>query len=59
MHDFFRGPTGLAVSAAAILWGSVSASKLFTTALDMHHQRMLVAYLCSLLYGLFALLAVF
>ena len=37
----------------------VPASKLFVTAFDMEHQQLLVAYPCSLLYGLFALITVF
>ncbi|KRY15710.1 Protein YIPF5, partial [Trichinella patagoniensis] len=55
----FKDTVGLAISAFAVLWCSASASKLFVTALVMNNQWMLVAYPCFLLYGVFALLAVF
>jgi hypothetical protein len=47
------------MTALAILWCSLSASKLFVTALSMDHQQPLVAYPCALLYGVFALLTIF
>lgn len=47
------------VASLAVLWCSQSAAKLFVTALGMQRQQLLVAYPCALLYGLFALLAVF
>uniref|UniRef100_A0A5S6QI09 Protein YIPF n=1 Tax=Trichuris muris TaxID=70415 RepID=A0A5S6QI09_TRIMR len=50
---------GFLFAAAAVLWCSTSASKLFVTALSMDGQRFLVAYPCCLLYGVFALLAIF
>uniref|UniRef100_A0A8C6YZM5 Yip1 domain family member 7 n=1 Tax=Nothoprocta perdicaria TaxID=30464 RepID=A0A8C6YZM5_NOTPE len=40
-------------------WCSLSASKIFTSALAMEGQQLLIAYPCALLYGLFALLTVF
>jgi len=55
----FKGIIGMSISVAAVLWCSLSASKLFVTALSMDSQRWLVAYPCSLLYGVFALLAIF
>lgn len=58
-HKFFSGAIGLLTAGVAVLWSSLSASKLFVTALDMSAQQPLVAYPCSLVYGLFALLAVF
>jgi len=50
---------GVIVTALAVLWCSLAASKLFVTALNMEHQQPLVAYPCALVYGGFALLAVF
>ena len=47
------------VALLAVAWCSLSASNLFVTAFDMEHQQLLVAYPCSLLYGLFALITVF
>lgn len=55
----FKGVLGYTVAAAAVLWCSVSSSKLFVTTLSMDGQRLLVAYPCSLLYCVFALLAIF
>jgi len=55
----FKGIVGLVLAGAAVLWCSFSASKLFVIALTMDSQRFLVAYPCSLLYGVFALLAIF
>ncbi|XP_077983780.1 protein YIPF5-like [Glandiceps talaboti] len=54
-----QGLMGNVVAMAAILWCSLSASKLFVTALAMDAQQLLVAYPCALLYGVFALLTVF
>ncbi|GAB6033270.1 Protein yipf5 [Chamberlinius hualienensis] len=54
-----KGVLGLMVTAVTILWCSISASKLFVTALAMDHQQLLVAYPCALVYGVFALLTIF
>merc|ERR1712136_37149 len=54
-----QGVVGIGLTALAILWCSLSASKLFVTALTMDHQQPLVAYPCALLYGVFALLTIF
>lgn len=54
-----QGVIGTVLTLCSILWCSTSASKLFVTALDMHQQQPLVAYPCALVYGVFALLAVF
>ncbi|CAK5086924.1 unnamed protein product [Meloidogyne enterolobii] len=43
----------------AVLWSGSSSSKLFSIALSMNGQRLLVAYPCVLLYSVFALLAIF
>ncbi|WKY10590.1 hypothetical protein Q1695_002726 [Nippostrongylus brasiliensis] len=55
----FKDAFGYSVSALAVIWCSSASSKLFVTALSMHHQRLLVAYPCVLLYSVFALLAIF
>ena len=49
----------MALAGLTILWCSLSASKLFVTALVMDHQQPLVGYPCALLYGVFALLTIF
>ncbi|KAK3874760.1 hypothetical protein Pmani_022168 [Petrolisthes manimaculis] len=54
-----QGVMGMVLTAAAILWCSVSASKLFVTGLTMDHQQPLVAYPCALLYAVFALITIF
>jgi len=54
-----NGLLGTLLALLAVGWCSISASKLFVTAFDMEHQQLLVAYPCSLLYGLFALITVF
>lgn len=54
-----QGFIGLILTCLAILWCSVSASKLFVTALAMEHQQPLVAYPCALVYAIFALITVF
>lgn len=50
---------GLGWTIFIILWCSMSASKLFVTALSMFNQQALIAYPCILFYGVFALLALF
>jgi hypothetical protein len=54
-----QGAVGSVLTFLAVLWCSTSASKLFVTALNMQKQQALVAYPCALVYGVFALLAVF
>ncbi|XP_055967425.1 protein YIPF7 [Sorex fumeus] len=54
-----QGTFGTVSAMVIIGWCSLSASKIFTSALDMEGQQLLVAYPCALLYGLFALLTVF
>jgi len=53
------GVVGNILAGAAICWCTLSASKLFVTALEMKQQQVLVAYPCSLLYGVFALITMF
>uniref|UniRef100_A0A1I7YCW1 Protein YIPF n=1 Tax=Steinernema glaseri TaxID=37863 RepID=A0A1I7YCW1_9BILA len=55
----FQGVFGYISAGAAVLWCSSSSSKLFTITLAMEGQRILVAYPCTLLYCVFALLAIF
>ena len=54
-----QGWLGTAVAIVAVAWCSISASKLFVTAFNMQHQQLLVAYPCSMLYAVFALITVF
>ncbi|XP_071069371.1 protein YIPF7 [Dasypus novemcinctus] len=54
-----QGTFGTVAALAIISWCSLSASKIFTSALAMEGQQLLIAYPCALLYGLFALLTVF
>ncbi|BFZ15324.1 hypothetical protein BsWGS_18363 [Bradybaena similaris] len=53
------GLVGLVLVSLTVLWCSISASKLFVSALAMDSQQLLVAYPCALVYGVFALLTVF
>lgn len=54
-----QGLLGTVFTAITVLWCSVSASKLFVSALSMDQQQLLIAYPCALVYGVFALLIVF
>ena len=54
-----QGLIGTGVSVLAVIWCALSASKLFITAFNMEHQQLLVAYPCSLLYAVFALITMF
>ncbi|NXJ47704.1 YIPF7 protein, partial [Spizaetus tyrannus] len=54
-----QGILGTLLALFIIGWCSLSASKIFTSALGMEGQQLLIAYPCALLYGLFALLTVF
>ncbi|KAM9477308.1 protein YIPF7 [Clarias gariepinus] len=54
-----QGVIGILLALFVIGWCSLSASKIFTTTLDMGGQQLLVAYPCTLLYGVFALLTIF
>ncbi|XP_051021025.1 protein YIPF7 isoform X2 [Acomys russatus] len=54
-----QGTLGTVSALVIITWCSLSASKIFISALAMEGQQLLVAYPCALLYGLFALLTVF
>merc|ERR1712062_865343 len=54
-----QGLVGLVLTLVTVLWCSISASKLFVSALSMDKQQLLVAYPCCLVYGVFALITVF
>ncbi|XP_062851170.1 protein YIPF5-like [Trichomycterus rosablanca] len=54
-----QGVLGTLLAMFVIGWCSLSASKIFSATLDMSGQQLLVAYPCSLLYGVFALLTIF
>nr|XP_025145890.1 protein YIPF7 [Bubalus bubalis] len=54
-----QGTFGTVSALVIIGWCSLSASKIFTSALAMEGQQLLIAYPCALLYGLFALVTVF
>ncbi|XP_044274337.1 protein YIPF7 isoform X2 [Varanus komodoensis] len=54
-----QGLLGTLLALIITGWCSLSASKIFTSALAMEGQQLLVAYPCVLLYGLFALMTVF
>ncbi|KAF5308820.1 hypothetical protein FQR65_LT00520 [Abscondita terminalis] len=54
-----QGYVGTILTILSIFWCSLSASKLFVTALAMDHQQPLVLYPCALLYGVFALITIF
>ena len=54
-----QGLLGTVCAGVVIVWCAMSASKLFVTAFEMDKQQMLVAYPCSMLYAIFALLTIF
>uniref|UniRef100_A0A0K2U7R6 Protein YIPF n=2 Tax=Lepeophtheirus salmonis TaxID=72036 RepID=A0A0K2U7R6_LEPSM len=54
-----QGLVGNVITGGFVLWCAVSASNLFVLAFRMEHQQVLVAYPCSLLYAVFALITVF
>lgn len=54
-----RTLTGTVVSVVCIFWCTATASRFFETALQMRHQRFLVAYPIGLLYTCFVLIIVF
>lgn len=50
---------GFMCAVLAVMWSSLSASKLFASMSGDAQQRLLIAYPCALLYGTFALIIVF
>jgi len=53
------GVLGLLLTALSVLWCTHSAARMFSSVLQLHNQQLLVAYPCSLLYAVFALVTVF
>ncbi|XP_017030149.1 protein YIPF5-like [Drosophila kikkawai] len=54
-----EGTFGIILTIFAVLWCSISASKLLATAFDMDNQQWPIAYLCAMLYGGFALITLY
>lgn len=54
-----EGPLGLSLAGLAVLWSTLSASRLFITMSGDAEQRPLIAYPCALVNGIFALIVVF
>lgn len=54
-----RGVVGSVLTGLSIFWCTWSAAKMFVHVLQMQDQRLLIAYPCMLLYGIFALMTVF
>lgn len=53
------GVIGYALTAAAVLWSTNSASAIFVSVLKMANMRVLVAYPVALFYSIFAILSLF
>lgn len=53
------GPLGLISAIVAVLWSSISASRLFVAVSGDKQQQPLIAYPCMLVYGIFTLLVLF
>lgn len=54
-----RGPFGLISAILVVAWASLSASRLFSTMSGEEDQKLLIAYPCLLLYGVFTLIIIF
>ncbi|XP_011164754.1 protein YIPF5 [Solenopsis invicta] len=54
-----KGPMGLILAILAVAWASLSASRLFSTMSGEEDQKLLIAYPCLLLYGVFTLIIIF
>jgi len=50
---------GIGLAVLAVIWSSISASRLFCAMSGEGGQRPLIAYPCALVYGVFSLLVVF
>ncbi|XP_023246749.1 protein YIPF5 isoform X2 [Copidosoma floridanum] len=50
---------GMLLSGFAVLWATTSASRLFCAMSGEEKQRLLIAYPCLLLYGVFTLIVIF
>lgn len=54
-----KGTIGLILAAMAVLWATLSASRLFSALSGEEKQKILIAYPCFLLYGVFTLIVIF
>jgi len=54
-----KNTIGLILSVVAVLWATASASRLFCAMSGEEKQRLLIAYPCLLLYGVFTLIVIF
>ncbi|CAD6215638.1 GSCOCG00000450001-RA-CDS [Cotesia congregata] len=54
-----RGAPGLLLASLAVAWATLSASRLFSAMSGEEKQRLLIAYPCLLLYGVFTLIVIF
>lgn len=62
LFGLVMSPTGLAalfVAALCVFWCAFAASLIFVQIVDMHDQRLLVAYPVALVYAMLALIALF
>lgn len=50
---------GLALTITSVLWCTMSATKVFVNVLQLPERKLLVAYPCALVYGVFALMIVY
>lgn len=55
----FGNSVGILIATLAVIYSSLSASRLFVTILGDQDQRALIAYPCALVYGAFALIIIF
>lgn len=54
-----NGAIGLVLAGVTVAWASLSASRLFSAMSGEEKQRLLIAYPCYLLYGVFTLIVIF
>lgn len=54
-----RGSGGLILAVMAVTWATLSSSRLFVAMSGDEKQRLLIAYPCLLLYGVFTLIVIF
>ncbi|CAB0038604.1 unnamed protein product [Trichogramma brassicae] len=56
---YSTSPGGLIFAVVAVLWATLSSSRLFCAMSGEEKQRLLIAYPCLLLYGVFTLIVIF
>lgn len=54
-----QGTVGFALATLAVSWAALSASRLFCAMSGEDKQRLLIAYPCVVLYGVFTLIVIF